>query len=94
MNYTSDQLFDKIILDDNSYLSEYEREKIIEDIIFLQELAHPLGVVKDSSIDKLITISNKSLFYIHTLQNEIFAMKFFKECGKNPPSQNIFGVYV
>ena len=94
MNYTTDQLFDKVILNGDSYFSEYEKELIIEDIVHLQILAHPMGVVNDSHINKLDELSNKSLYLIHIWQNEIYAMKFFKECGRNPPSQNIFGVFV
>ena len=82
MNYTSEELFDKVILNDNSFLSEYEREKIVEDLLYLQGLLHPYGILKETSVEKLILLDSSSLVSIHTWQNEMFAIKHFRECGK------------
>lgn len=93
MNYTSDELFNKVILNDKSYLTEYEREKIVDDLVYLEALLHPYGILKETSVEKLILLDSSSLVSIHIWQNELFAIKHFRECGKNPLTQNIFGLY-
>lgn len=93
MNYTSDELFNRVHLENETYFSEYERHKIVEDLNMLQELLHPYGILKDNTKEKLMMLGIKSLVSLHTWQNELFAIKHFRECGKNLPTQNIFGVY-
>ena len=91
MNYTSDELEDIVY-----YGSPFEIniDKLIEDLVFLQDKLHPLGVLKDLKSEGLGVFDVKTLVLVHKLQSDLFAMKFFKECSNEPPSQNIFGIYV
>lgn len=94
MNFTTDQLFDKVFLFEQ-ILTEEDKEGIIDDLEYIQELAHPMGILKDViNVHSLVSLDDKTLVILHKWQSEVFAMKHFHECSRNPPSQNIFGMYV
>ena len=79
MNYTSDELFNKIYLKNESYLNENERVKIIEDLIYLQNKLEPYGIIKNHTMDELMVAEAIDLYLLHTWQNEFFSIKFFNE---------------
>lgn len=94
MHYTSDQLQDIVFLNNNIFDEQLIVEKIIDDLLFLQKKLHPMGVVKHIAPEGLIHLDIKTLALLHKWQFDMFTMKHFKECSRNPPSQNIFGMYV
>jgi hypothetical protein len=93
MNYTSDQLQDIVLLN-HSFSNDVDVKKIIDDLVFLQKKLEPMGVIKSIRVDSLHHLDLKTLVLLHKWQSDLFAMKHFKECNINPPSQNIFGIYV
>lgn len=85
-----DELFRMLIK--NKHLHEYDRDAVIKDVLKLQDLLSPLGIIKEDT--DVHVLKDKSLIMVLMWQHELFAIKHFQEAGKNPPTQNILGVYV
>jgi len=71
-------------LDNKKILSVYHRDKIIDDILKLQELLHPMGIIKDD-VDVHV-LKDRSLVMVLIWQHELFAIKHFQENSKQPPT--------
>ena len=77
----TDDLFNYLIT--KKELSVYHRDKIMDDIIKLQELLSPMGIVKEFT--DLHVLTDKSLILVLMWQHELFAIKHFQECSRQLP---------
>mgnify|MGYP006286641319 CR=1 FL=1 len=89
MNFISDELFEIYLK--NKFLSDSEKEKIIEDLYYLEKKVKPYGLLKAIDKEKIYTLDSTNLLMIHSWQSQLFAIKFFGENSKNIQSNYIFG---